>query len=79
VNRIAELRPDKAEPGRNPGMALDLDWVEETRVNRSAVERRAASLPGRRTVKKDWQAGGSAPRHAIRCAVKSWKRWGSAI
>jgi deoxyribose-phosphate aldolase len=56
VNRIAELRPDKAEPGRNPGMALDLDWVEETRVNRSAVERRAASLPGRRTVKKDWQA-----------------------
>ena len=56
MNRIAELRPDKAEPGRNPGMALDLDWVEETRVNRSAVERRAASLPGRRTVKKDWQA-----------------------
>jgi len=56
VNRIAELRPDKAEPGRNPGMALDLDWIEETRVNRSAVERRAASLPGRRTVKKDWQA-----------------------
>ncbi|MHA1109029.1 MAG: deoxyribose-phosphate aldolase [Alphaproteobacteria bacterium] len=37
-------------------MALDLDWIEETRVNRSAVERRAASLPGRRTVKKDWQA-----------------------
>ncbi|MBE9551839.1 MAG: deoxyribose-phosphate aldolase [Proteobacteria bacterium] len=37
-------------------MALDLDWVEDVRVNRSAVERRAASLPGRRTVKKDWQA-----------------------
>lgn len=56
MNRVAELHPDKAEPGRNPGMALDLDWVEDVRVNRSAVERRATSLPGRRTVKKDWQA-----------------------
>lgn len=56
MNRVAELHRDKAEPGRNPGMALDLDWVEDVRINRSAVERRAASLPGRRTVKKDWQA-----------------------
>jgi len=30
--------------------------VEEARVNRSAVERRAATLPARRTVKKAWQA-----------------------
>jgi deoxyribose-phosphate aldolase len=56
VNKVAELHRDKVEPGRNPGMALDLDWVEDVRVNRSAVERRTASLPGRRTVKKDWQA-----------------------
>ena len=56
MSTVTELHGDKAEPGRNPGTALDLDWVEETRVNRSAVERRAASLPGRRTVKKDWQA-----------------------
>ena len=41
---------------RNPGMALELDWVEDVRVNRSAVERRTASLRGRRTVKKEWQA-----------------------
>ncbi len=41
---------------RNPGMPLDLDWVARARVNRSAVERRTASLPGRRTIKKDWQA-----------------------
>jgi deoxyribose-phosphate aldolase len=41
---------------RNPGCPLDLGWVEEARVNRSAVERRAASLPGRRSVKQDWQA-----------------------
>jgi deoxyribose-phosphate aldolase len=41
---------------RNPGCGLELDWVESVRVNRPAVERRVASLPGRRTVKKEWQA-----------------------
>jgi deoxyribose-phosphate aldolase len=41
---------------RNPGIPLDLDWVAGARVNRSAVERRAATLPGRRTVKQAWQA-----------------------
>jgi deoxyribose-phosphate aldolase len=40
----------------NPGMPLDLDWVRSVRVNRSAVERRAATLVTRRTVKKEWQA-----------------------
>jgi deoxyribose-phosphate aldolase len=37
-------------------MPLELDWVEEMRVNRSGVERRAATLRTRRTVKKQWQA-----------------------
>jgi deoxyribose-phosphate aldolase len=37
-------------------MPLDLDWVAGAHVNKSAVERRAATLPKRRTVKKDWQA-----------------------
>src|ERR1044071_7925985 len=41
---------------RNPGMPLDLDIVRSIRVNRSAVERRAATVPTRRTVKKEWQA-----------------------
>lgn len=41
---------------RNPGMPLSLDWVREIRVNRSAVERRAATIPTRRSVKKAWQA-----------------------
>src|SRR5919106_1330247 len=41
---------------RNPGMPLELEWVEDVRVNRSAVERRAATLRTRRTVKKEWQA-----------------------
>src|SRR6266536_3394080 len=41
---------------RNPGMPLDLDWVRRVSINRSAVERRATTLPARRTVKKEWQA-----------------------
>lgn len=44
------------EPIRNPGMPLDLALVRAVRINRSAVERRMSSMPGRRTVKKDWQA-----------------------
>ncbi len=41
---------------RNPGVPLDLDWVMGAHVNKSAVERRVATLPNRRTVKKEWQA-----------------------
>lgn len=41
---------------RNPGMALDLARIEDIRVNLSALERRAATLPGRRSVKKEYQA-----------------------
>lgn len=41
---------------RNPGLALDMDWVRNVRANTSAIERRAATLPGRRSVKKDHQA-----------------------
>jgi deoxyribose-phosphate aldolase len=40
---------------RNPGLPLDLGRVMAQRVNRSAVERRAATLTTRRTVKKEWQ------------------------
>jgi deoxyribose-phosphate aldolase len=40
----------------NRGIPLNLDWVEHVRVNTSAVERRAATLTTRRTVKKEWQA-----------------------
>lgn len=41
---------------RNPGMPLDLDWVAAVQANTPAIERRAATLAGRRSVKKDWQA-----------------------
>jgi deoxyribose-phosphate aldolase len=40
---------------RNPGFPLDLDWVERTVMNRSALERRASTIGARRTVKKDYQ------------------------
>jgi deoxyribose-phosphate aldolase len=54
----AERAPDvfAARDERNPGTPLQLDWVRDVRVNRSAVERRAATIPTRRTVKKEWQA-----------------------
>jgi len=52
-----ESEPTPAlEQGRNPGTPLDLDWVRHAPVNRSAVERRAATLATRRSVKKQWQA-----------------------
>jgi deoxyribose-phosphate aldolase len=41
---------------RNPGLPLDLDWVAAVRVDRSASERRAATLGTRRSVKADAQA-----------------------
>ncbi|MCA3508387.1 MAG: deoxyribose-phosphate aldolase [Rhodobacter sp.] len=37
-------------------MPLDLDWVAAVQANTPAIERRAATLAGRRSVKKDWQA-----------------------
>ena len=40
----------------NPGMPLDLKWIESVRANKSGLEMRAAQLGGRRTVKKDYQA-----------------------
>jgi deoxyribose-phosphate aldolase len=40
----------------NRRMALNQDWVDQVRVNTSAVERRTATLVARRTVKKDNQA-----------------------
>src|SRR6202167_3709992 len=41
----------------NTGIPLNLDWVQDVRVNSSAVERRVQSQVARRTVKKEGQAG----------------------
>ena len=41
---------------RNAGIPLDLDLIREQAANRSAIERRAATLGKRRSIKKEWQA-----------------------
>src|SRR5688500_1277430 len=47
---------DRIEVPRTPGIPLDLGWVRDIRINRSAVERRAATIPTRRSIKTAWQA-----------------------
>ncbi len=47
--------PQVTEP-RNPGMPLDLNWVLNAQANTSAIERRAATIGTRRSVKKAHQA-----------------------
>ena len=41
---------------RNVAVPLDLSWINHIHVNKSAADRRAASLANRRTVKKEYQA-----------------------
>lgn len=50
---------------RNPGTALRTDGFADIRINTPAVERRAASLPARRSLKKDHQAAWLL--NAVRC------------
>lgn len=40
----------------NRGVPLQPDWFERISVNRSAAERRTATLPARRSIKKEYQA-----------------------
>src|SRR5438132_13220672 len=58
-SRTGEREPLALLAGReltaNRGIPLNLDWIENVRVNTSAVEWRAQTLVTRRTVKKDWQ------------------------
>lgn len=53
--RIVDEGTQRDAHQRNPGLPLDLDWVAGVRMNRSALERRAATIGTRRSVKKDWQ------------------------
>jgi deoxyribose-phosphate aldolase len=41
---------------RNPGIPLDMSWVNAARVNKSATQRRAAEIGTRRSVKKKFQS-----------------------
>jgi deoxyribose-phosphate aldolase len=45
-----------SENSHNPGIPLDLGWVMDAHVNRSAAKRRVATLVTRRSIKKEWQA-----------------------
>ncbi len=73
--RIVTIRPGakpaaRAEShaesaGRNEGIPLRSDWLDQGRVNLSAVERRTSTLTTRRSVKKEWQAAWLV--QAIRC------------
>ncbi len=56
VTQRPDHLPQVAGLIRNPGMELDMDWVMRAQANTSAIERRTATLPGRRSVKKDYQA-----------------------
>jgi deoxyribose-phosphate aldolase len=51
-----DTKPTILHSERVPILPFDLGPVEDTKVNRSAVERRAATIPTRRTVKKEYQA-----------------------
>lgn len=44
------------EHQRNEGIPLDMDYIRGVNINKSAVERRAATIGTRRSVKKEWQA-----------------------
>jgi deoxyribose-phosphate aldolase len=55
VDKPKAIHPP-GEQTRNTGMPLDLSWLKQVQVNKSAVERRASTLITRRTVKKQWQA-----------------------
>ncbi|TJZ83548.1 deoxyribose-phosphate aldolase [Paracoccus hibiscisoli] len=49
----------------NPGTDLHLDWFDGLRINTPAAELRAATLPARRSLKKDHQAAWLL--NAVRC------------
>eukprot|EP01096_Ripella_sp_DP13-Kostka_P007808 TRINITY_DN2880_c0_g1_i1.p1 TRINITY_DN2880_c0_g1~~TRINITY_DN2880_c0_g1_i1.p1 ORF type:complete len:327 (-),score=129.63 TRINITY_DN2880_c0_g1_i1:58-996(-) len=49
----------------NEGLPLDMGWVLSSRVNKSAVDRRAAEIGTRRSVKKKWQVAWEL--RAIQC------------
>ncbi len=55
--REKQLEPPMTDHFPRPeGTPLTLNWFENHTVNWSAAQRRAATLPTRRSVKKDWQA-----------------------
>jgi len=56
VNTMKSNKNSTEQLLRNDGIPFDASLFEEININRSAVERRASTLSGRRSVKKQWQA-----------------------
>lgn len=56
TNGASEHGAPETRYERNTGIPLDLGWVNRQRVNLSATERRAKTIPARRSVKQDAQA-----------------------
>ena len=56
MDQATDKAPEGRNRPRNPGVRLDAAWFEGVGVNASAVERRAATLAARRSVKKEYQA-----------------------
>jgi len=56
MTKIPSTKTTTTHSERVPILPLDLAPVEDTKINRSAVERRTATIPTRRTVKKEHQA-----------------------
>ena len=66
MNFAPWVQPARFAPvARNPGTPLTLDWFEDVQVNLSAAERRAATLPARRSVKKNYQAAWLVKAHPL--------------
>ena len=58
ADAAAPAPDNKSHPAaRNTAQPFDAGWFDNLRVNLSAAERRVGTLPGRRSVKKDAQAG----------------------
>ena len=55
IDPVSLQLPQTVEP-RNPGQDFNADWLRNLQANTSAIERRAKTLQGRRSVKKDHQA-----------------------
>lgn len=57
MSNVQPITPHtRVEHARNPGTEFDADAIDALRVNRSAAERRTATLGARRSVKKEYQA-----------------------
>lgn len=54
--KLKPVANDSLEIERNPGVSLDIGWVDSLKMNLSAIEQRAKTLPARRSIKKEWQA-----------------------